>query len=88
MTDKEKRLRALLEPSDYFKGMGNTLFPVPTNVLLFRRTTKDKLQQAALQNRSHHRYVLIFNYETQGHIHVNNRMLSFSPGQSDRKSVV
>ena len=22
MTDKEKRLRALLEPSDYFKGMG------------------------------------------------------------------
>jgi len=82
MTDKEKRLRALLEPSDYFKGMGNTLFPVPTNVLLFRRTTKDKLQQAALQNRSHHRYVLIFNYETQGHIHVNNQMLSFSPGQS------
>jgi len=78
----KKILNQLKEPADYFKGLGNTLFPIPTNLLLFRRTTKDTLQQAALQNRSHHRYVLVFNLETQGHIHLNNRMVSFSPKEA------
>ncbi len=70
------------EPTDYFKGIGQTQFATPTNILLYLRTTKDKLQQAALQNRSHHRHVLVFNFETEGHVHVNNRVLPLTPGQS------
>ena len=76
------QLSKLTEPTDYFKGMGHTLFTIPTNILLYLRTSKDKLQQAALQNRSHHRHVLIFNLETEGHVHVNNRVLPLKPQQS------
>lgn len=72
----------LEEPLDYFKGRGHSVLPIPINILLYRRTTKIKLQQAALQNRSHHRYVLIFNFLTGGHVHLNNRVLPLQPGQS------
>jgi AraC-like DNA-binding protein len=79
---KATNLKKLTEPTDYFKGLGHSPLSTPTNILLFRRTTKDKLQQAALQNRSHHRYVLIFNLETLGHIHLNNRMIALHPSQA------
>ena len=70
------------EPTDYFKGLGEHQLPTPTRILLFQRTTKSKLQQEALQNRSHHRYVLIYNLETEGHVHVNNLTLPFKPGEA------
>ena len=82
MNEKLGNFPVLEEPTDYFKGIGQTQFATPTNILLYLRTTKDKLQQAALQNRSHHRHVLVFNLETQGHVHVNNRVLPLTPGQS------
>ena len=72
----------LAEPKNYFKGVGKNQLPTPTDILLFTRTAKEKLQQEALQNRSHHRFVLIFNFETTGHVHVNNRVLDFAPGQA------
>jgi AraC-like DNA-binding protein len=72
----------LVEPKDYFKGIGRSQLPTPTDVLLYMRTTKKKLQQEALQNRSHHRFVLAFNMETSGHVHVDNRVLAFDPGQA------
>lgn len=56
--------------------------PCPGNILLFCRLTKNKLQQEALQNRSHHRFVLLFNFETRGHVHVNHLSLPFCPGQA------
>jgi len=70
------------EPDNYFSGTGKNLLPTPTDVLLFKRTTKNKLQQEALQNRSHHRFVLALNLETAGHIHVDNLALPFNPGQA------
>jgi AraC family transcriptional regulator len=70
------------EPKDYFKGIGQAQLPTPTDILLFMRTSKEKLQQEALQNRSHHRFVLAFNLETTGHVHVDNRVMTFSPGQA------
>ncbi len=82
MNEKNNTYPILEEPTDYFKGIGHTQFATPTNILLYLRTTKDKLQQAALQNRSHHRHVLVFNLETEGHVHVNNRVLPLKPGQS------
>jgi AraC family transcriptional regulator len=70
------------DPSDYFTGIGKEKLPSPTNVLLFLRTTKDKLQQEARQNRSHHRFVLAFNLESKGHVHVNNLALPFDLGHA------
>ena len=72
----------LEEPQDYFKGVGQSLLPIPTDILLYMRTTKENLQQKALQNRSHHRFVLAFNLETPGHVHVDNRVLALAPGQA------
>ena len=82
MKKENDRVLVLEEPTDYFKGIGHTQFATPSNILLYLRSTKDKLQQAALQNRSHHRHVLVFNLETEGHVHVNNRVLPLKPGQS------
>ena len=73
----------LEEPQDYFTGIGqNASLPIPMNILLFQRTTRETLQQEALQNRSHHRFVLVCNVETRGSIHVDNHVLSLGPNQS------
>ncbi|MCC7300545.1 MAG: helix-turn-helix transcriptional regulator [Verrucomicrobia bacterium] len=73
---------ALKEPTDYFKGIGKTKLPSPTDILIFSRSVKEKLQQEALQNRSHHRFVLAFNLQTRGHVNLNHLSLPFSPGQA------
>ena len=70
------------DPMDYFTGIGKNKLPTPHNILMFARTNKSKLQQEALQNRSHHRFVLAFNLETEGHVHVNNLALPLKPGQA------
>ncbi len=78
---KESLLK-LIEPPDYFSGIGKSQLPTPTNVILFLRKTKEMLQQEALQNRSHHRFVLAFNLETEGHVHLDNLALPFNSGQA------
>ncbi len=70
------------EPKNYFTGLGKNQLPIPTSVLLFLRTSKNKLQQHALQNRSHHRFVLAFNLGTDGHVHLDNLDMPFKPGQA------
>lgn len=70
------------EPPSYFSGAGRHRLSAPTNVLLFLRTEKRTLQQEALLNRSHHRYVLIVNLQTEGRVHVDNLVLPFRPGQA------
>lgn len=70
------------EPENYFTGLGKNQLPIPTSVLLFLRTSKNKLQQHALQNRSHHRFVLAFNLGTDGHVHLDNLDMPFKPGQA------
>ncbi len=77
-----EELLHLEEPEDYFKGRGYAALPTPKNLLIFLRREKCKLQQEALQNRSHHRFVLAFNLQTEGHIHVDNLALPFRPGQA------
>lgn len=78
----EKNLNGLKEPQDYFKGIGKNALPSPTDILVFSRLVKDKLQQEAPQNRSHHRFVLVFNLKTKGLIHLDHLSISFSPGQA------
>jgi AraC family transcriptional regulator len=75
-------LHQIEEPKDYFTGIGKSQLPTPTDILLFLRTKKNKLQQEALQNRSHHRFVLAFNLATEGHVHVDHLSLPFNPGQA------
>ena len=75
-------LLKLKEPDDYFIGIGQEKLPTPTNVLLFFRPTRKKLQQEALQNRSHHRFVLAFNLKTSGHVNLDHLSLPFHPGQA------
>lgn len=70
------------EPQDYFHGIGRHTLPTPMNILLFVRWNKSALQQEALQNRSHHRFVLALNLETSGYIHVDNLALPIHPGQA------
>lgn len=78
----EKSLLKLDEPTDYFQGVGKNKLPTPTELLLFFRSRRENLQQEALQNRSHHRFVLAFNLKTNGHVHVNHLSLPFHPGQA------
>ncbi len=78
----DKKLLQIENPHDYFTGVGNLNIPTPTQVLLFLRKTKARLQQNAHQNRSHHRFVLVFNLATEGYVHVDNLTLPFAPGQS------
>ncbi len=78
----DKSLLKLEEPEDYFQGVGKDKLPTPTDILLFFRPTREKLQQEALQNRSHHRFVLAFNLKTEGHVHVDHLSLPFQPGQA------
>jgi len=75
------KLLKLSDPSDYFPGTGNSPLPAPQNILLFARHTKQKLQEEALLSRSHHRFVLIFNLETAGYVHIDHLTFRFYPGQ-------
>ena len=77
-----KSLLNLKEPNDYFKGVGNEELPSPKSILMFCRSSRDELQQNAVQNRSHHRFVLCLNLKTKGHIQINHLSHPFSPGQA------
>jgi AraC-like DNA-binding protein len=82
MESIEKSCRKLKVPENFFKGRGSVSLATPFNILLYARQSKNTLQQTALQNRSHHRFVLIFNLKTGGHVHTDHLSLPFSPGQS------
>ena len=83
MISIEEKLLKLNEPRDYHAGIGgNAALPIPVNILFFLRMTTRKLQQEALQNRSHHRYVLIFNLGVSGTVHVDNLLVPLHPGEA------
>lgn len=76
------RFLSLEEPQDYYLGVGSEALVSPTNVILFSRGSRTTLQQEALQNRSHHRLVLVCNLGSEGTVHVNHLSLSLRPGQA------
>jgi len=83
MNEIEKRCLQLKEPLDFFpEATSSEILPSPLRPLLFARHVKDKLQQEALYNRSHHRFVLIFNLKTSGHVHADNLSFPFHPGEA------
>ena len=82
MTLFKQNLEQVEDPLDYYKGRAPLALTLPRNILLFLRKTKSTLQLEALQDRSHHRFVLIFNLQTQGQVHVDELSFSFQPGQA------
>ncbi|WFB37078.1 helix-turn-helix transcriptional regulator [Kiritimatiellota bacterium B12222] len=78
-----QNLKQIQLPDDYFGGVGKeNRLPTPTDILLFVRHSKSMLQQQALQNRSHHRYVLVLNLGTQGKVHVDHITFTFREGEA------
>ena len=82
MSLSSHELGCLDVPKDYFRGRAYQPLLQPRNILLFLREMKSTLQQEALQDRSHHRFVLVFNLQTSGHVHVDHLSFSFQPGQA------
>jgi len=79
----DRKLLKLDEPRDYHAGIGGSAaLPIPTSVLFFLRKTTQMLQQEALQNRSHHRCVLVFNLGVPGTVHVDNLLLPLHPAEA------
>lgn len=78
----QESLLNINEPTNYFEGKGVASLPSPKRVLLFLREDKLTLQKHALQNRSHHRFVLLFNLGTEGHVHLDDFVLDVKPGQA------
>lgn len=71
------------EPSDYFRGVGSCrALPTPRNVLLFVRRSRSALQQKALGNRSHHRFVFLLCVETPGTVHLDHEQMRLEPGHA------
>lgn len=72
----------LKTPVDYYTGCCDSVPSSPLNILLFSRRDRGTLQQQALQNRSHHRFVLILNLETAAQVHLNHLTLPLLPGHA------
>lgn len=69
-------------PTDYLRGVGNESLGLPQNILFFRRTSKQVLQQESIKNRSHHRIVVIFNLETSAYIHLDHLEVELRPNEA------
>ncbi|MFD2159065.1 helix-turn-helix domain-containing protein [Rubritalea tangerina] len=69
-------------PTDYLRGVGDSLLGLPQNILFFRRTSKQVLQQESIKNRSHHRIVAVFNLETAAYIHLDHLEVELRPRQA------
>ena len=75
-------LLKLEEPNDYYVGAGEARLTSPMRVLCFLREGKHVLQKHALQSRSHHRFVLLYNLGTEGQVHLDDTVLPIKSGQA------
>lgn len=76
------RTTEVTTPKNYLHGVGNESLGLPQNILFFRRTSKKVLQQESVENRSHHRIVVIFNLETSADIHLDLLKVKLRPNQA------
>ncbi|MGB2402248.1 MAG: AraC family transcriptional regulator [Akkermansiaceae bacterium] len=74
-------LLKLEDPDNYYAGSGKTTLGSPMRILCFLRKNKHVLQKHALQNRSHHRFVLLYNLGTEGQVHLDDAVSPIKPGQ-------
>ena len=78
----DERLSHINEPENYYFGLGERSQLEVWSVLLFVRRSKMTLQQEALQDRSHHRLVLVVNQGTSGTVHLDELEILLHPGQA------
>lgn len=72
---------AISDPQDYLQGIGFESLPQPKNILFFRRESKQSLQQNSIENKSHHRIVIVINFETKGYVHLDHLEVNLEPNQ-------
>jgi AraC-like DNA-binding protein len=78
----EANVKAVDEnPPSYHLGYGVEVPLRVANLLLFTRRSKRTLQKSSLANLSHHRYVMVWVYETTGVVSLDGVGVQLSPGQ-------
>jgi AraC-like DNA-binding protein len=84
LPELRKELEGLpgLAPTEYFHGVRASGLCRADNVLFFLRRERAVLRETGFATRPHHRYVLIFNFETSGTLHVDGVAYRFHPGEA------
>ena len=67
-------------PDDYFVGLESGGLVIPRNILAFMRKTPEDLHQPAMENKSHHRYVLAVPLEGEGKVSLDDAVYPLAPG--------
>ncbi len=68
-------------PNDYFKGRSSADICVPSNIILFSRSSSEELQRRSFDAYPHHRFVLVFSLMTAGSITVDGIQWRLEPEQ-------
>lgn len=79
-TSLQAMAAGLPEPQDYLEGSSCDPLIVPRNVLAFSRRTPADLYQPALENQSHHRFVLVVPLDGTGKVSLDRAVFSIEPG--------
>ncbi len=69
-------------PQDYFLGYDQAGLLIPRRVLVFSRQTTTTLRQRSLENKSHHRFILVVPIQTKGEINLDNAVFDLRPSQA------
>lgn len=73
---------ALPVPNDYFSGLRAPATVRADNILLFYRATYSDLQQRALENRSHNRFVLLVPLAAGAGVNLDRAEFALRPGSA------
>lgn len=76
-----KILERVRDPGEYLRGRREEPVEVPSNILLFRRTSAELLRAKALESFQHHRFVLIYNLGGEGTVVVDDQMVRLAEGR-------
>ncbi|MDE0766778.1 MAG: AraC family transcriptional regulator [Opitutaceae bacterium] len=68
-------------PDDYFKGRSSEDICIPSNIILFSRTSSQELQRRSFDSYPHHRFVLVFSLMTTGSLTVDGIQWQIEPEQ-------
>ncbi len=83
MLEKLAEVSATIEiPHDYFHGYEQSSLVIPKSVLIFTRQTTTTLRQRSLENKSHHRFVLVVPIRSGGEVNLDHAVFDLSPGQA------
>jgi AraC-like DNA-binding protein len=75
-------LRKLPIINSEMKGLKRDSFLMPDNILIFVRYNADKLIPKKTLFNQHHRYVLLFNFQTPGCVNIDQTSFLLKPGQA------